>query len=1384
MVQKLQGFYLTLFFIIGSCFYSKAEIPQQYRFSVLDNHSGLTHNQVNCFFKDRRGYIWIGTGSGLNRYNGYQLDVFRNDPSDSSSIRGNIIISIFEDPKGFVWIETDNGYSIYDPVKEIFSGAVVDFLIPYNLPTNDINDIYKDEEGNYWFIQNGVGITKYNPLNKKSTTLTQVNGSKNTLHNNIVAGMDNNSEGDYWVLYENGMLEKLDGESLKVIEQIDFIYQKYNGQQFDYKFLVDGDNDLWIYLPSSERGIYYFNDAEDTFLKLQKGVSKQSLNSNLVTGAVEESRGKIWIGTDHGGINVVNKEDFSIDYIFHNSENPKSLVHNSIYSLYKDKDDIIWIGAYKNGVNYYHKNIIRFNHFKNYASQPTSLPFDDVNRFAEDEKGNLWIGTNGGGLLYFDREKGTFKRYRHDPEDPNSISADVIVSLLVTKDNNLWIGTYHGGLSKFDGEEFTHYNTQSKAPYHLPDDNIWELFEDSKGNIWIGTVGVGVLKLNPSTGEFRHYKPDESSETIDNSYVAAIEEDEFGRIWIGGNEGIDIIYPGNGKIVHFANEKGNGNSLPSNTVFSIFKDSQKRIWVATEEGLALYSNENFSSKITIGDGLPHHAVLTILEDNDNNLWLGTPNGLANIIFEEGEGLSFKIRKYEESDGLQEMVFNENAAFKTSKGQLIFGGPNGFNMFDPSKLLLNSNTPKVVFTDFKLFGESLAVGQKVGDRVILPKSLAFIEDITLKHDENFFSVEFAALSFFQPEKNRYKYKLLGFDKIWHYGDNNNRSITYTNLDPGNYELIVIASNNDGSWNESGKSLKITVLAPFWKTGEAYALYSLLILAGLYLGRRIMLQRERAKFRIEQERREAKQMHDLDLMKIRFLTNVSHEFRTPLSLILAPIEKMLEKNGESVYQKQFEMIHRNARRLLNLVNQLLDFRKIELDGIKLHLSEGNVVKFIEESVHSFSDLSEKKNIRLSFQSNVEELKTSFDMDKLEKVLFNLLSNAFKFTPEDGEIQVEVNCLENDSGSEGIKILEIKVKDSGIGIPADMQDKIFERFFRNDLPSSMVNQGSGIGLSITKEFVRLQGGTITVDSVLGSGSCFTVNIPVKEMQRVVVGTKRQNEQRLTETKDEDSASVAKIENRGSSKKPAILIVEDNEDFRFYLRDNLDVHFNIIEAKNGIEGWQKALSEMPDLIVSDLMMPEMDGIEFCQKIKKDSRTSHIPFVLLTARSAEEQKLKGLNIGANDYVTKPFNFEILLSRLKNLISQQNLLHKILEKKISVQTSDVDITSLDDKLIREAIKLVEGNITDPDFSVEILSKELGMSRANLYKKLVSLTGQSPLEFIRKIRLQRAAQYLEKSQLTVAEVAYKVGFNSPKYFTKYFKKEFNISPSLYGEDKEP
>jgi len=668
-----------------------------------------------------------------------------------------------------------------------------------------------------------------------------------------------------------------------------------------------------------------------------------------------------------------------------------------------------------------------------------------------------------------------------------------------------------------------------------------------------------------------------------------------------------------------------------------------------------------------------------------------------------------------------------------------------------------------------------VGEEINGRVLLQQSLPHLESINLKYKENVFSIEFASLDFSHSNRDKYAYMLQGFNSDWLYADGSQRRATYTNLDPGHYVFKVKILSADGVWSEV-KTLKINVAPPFWRTPLAYIIYVLMIIGILLLARKISLERIHMKFEMRQQRREAERAHALDQLKTKFFTNVSHEFRTPLSLIISPLDKIIKNTDDEDQKKQLHLVHRNAKRLLNLVNQLLDFRKIEVQGLKLHPSIGDIVQFTQDISYSFSDIAEKKGIQFSFSSNTDALEIYFDKDKIEKILFNLLSNAFKYTHNNGNVSVRLIYTPR-SNEEEDGTLAIEVEDTGIGIPADKHEKIFERFFQTDVPESMVNQGTGIGLAITKEFVKLHSGVITVKSEPENGTCFTVTLPARKIHEPSVYST------ATPVLIEDGAQIVFEESQGNGKKKTIVIVEDNEDLRFYLKENLRGQYHIEETTNGKEGWERIKLVNPDLVVSDIMMPLMDGIELARKIKNDTLTAHIPVILLTAMGSEEKQIEGFQAGVNDYITKPFTFEILASRIKNILAQQKLLKKRFKKQIKVNPSEVTVTPVDEKFLKQALEVVEKSMDNPDFSVEDFSREMCMSRKALYNKILSLTGKAPLEFIRSIRLKRAAQLLEKSGMSVSEIAYEVGFNNPKNFTKYFKEEFKVLPSQYLATKE-
>jgi signal transduction histidine kinase/ligand-binding sensor domain-containing protein len=1164
-----------------------------YRFSRIDANNGLSHNRIKTFFKDSRGFMWFGTVSGLNRYDGYTLRVFRNDPRDSTTIINDDINKMFEDHEGRIWIATWSGLDIYDPVTETFRHNPDKILKTLSIPEGNIQDIQRDRNGNYWFVHATQGLFRYTPKTQTTLHVTHQPNDPLSLSGSYLSQLGEDGNGNLWIIHRNGVFEKLDPVSLKVTYRNTALRDAMADQLLDYRFLIDRDNDLWFFIPDINKGIFYFNTQSLALQPVHQSSGTIRLNANIVRDIIQDNNGFIWVGTDHGGINLIDKQNNSVQYILYQPEYENSLSQNSINTLYKDNEGIIWVGTFKGGVNFYHKDNIRFPLYRHPASKTSSLPVNDINSLAEDHEGNVWIGTNGAGLIYFDRKKNTFKQYLHDPKDPNSLSNNVIVSLYVDHQKKLWIGTYYGGLNIFDGKRFTRWYHHPGDTTTIADDSIWEIYEDSRHRLWIGTLTRGVDVFDANRKKIRSYQTGKPN-SIHANYIPAFLEDAEGNMWIGTGYGVDVIDKQTGAITHYLSETNNPSSLSNNSIMALHQDHRGWIWIGTHGGLNLFNADTKTFRAyKIQDGLPHHSILAIEEDEDHSLWLSTPNGLSHMVVVNNDihNPVVQFYNYDESDGLQGRQFNESASLRLRSGEMAFGGANGFNLFHPKDIRLNERKPNVILTDLQVFNKSVSIRQPVNGSVLLQKSISLTDEIILRPGDNLFSLEFAALSYLHAEKNQYRYKLEGFHNDWLSTHPGQRSVTFTNLDPGSYTFRVIASNNDGIWNEEGAQLKITVLPPFWKTRTAFVLYVAVVLGALFVTRRLIQQRERMKFAIVQERQEAQRLHELDMMKIKFFTNVSHEFRTPLTLILTPIEKILKHTKDPEQVSQFQLIQRNAKRLLNLVNQLLDFRKLEVQEIRFNPSEGDMVSFIKETVYSFSDLSEKKDIRLEFHSSMQSLETIFDQDKLEKILFNLLSNAFKFTPEHGTVAVQLNCYQHP----GEGYVEIVVKDTGIGIPADKLDKIFERFFQHDLPRSMVNQGSGIGLSITREFVRIHGGTIIVESEVGKWSTFTVRLPVKDVtvHHAVLASQAVQLPALP-------AEEPVFEGSGNGRLPTLLLVEDNEDFRFYLKDNLKQQYRIIEARDGQEGWDKVLKTLPDLVVTDVMMPELNGMELCLKIKK----------------------------------------------------------------------------------------------------------------------------------------------------------------------------------------
>jgi signal transduction histidine kinase/ligand-binding sensor domain-containing protein/DNA-binding response OmpR family regulator len=1363
-----------------------------YQFSHLNIANGLSDNQVNAIFKDRKGFMWFGTLSGLNRYDGHEFKIFKHNSKDSSSIPDGYIVDIFEGPEKELWIASGGGFSIYNPLTEKFESFQDKHFIKYKIPKGYLRGVKTNSSGKLYFQIENLGIFCYDPKANATIRYGHQKGVPNSLYADQISDFIDDEKGNLWVIYTSGVLDKFNLKNRRVTNRYFAINKRFGEQVNSFNLNRDGEGNIFIYSRGNPFGLYYLNAASDQFSYFGKKQDHSGLSSNNVSKVIEGSDGKIWIGTDHGGINILDKNTHRLTYILSKEDDPKGLIDNSVAALYKDNNGIVWVGTYKKGISYYHKSIYKFP-LNQYLTGKNALN-EDVNSFAEDNKGNLWIGTNGDGLLYLNRSTGEIKRYRNNPASSNSLSSDIVISLKVDHSGILWIGTYLGGLDSFDGQKFTNFK-HTADPSSISDNRIYALLEDSANRLWVGTLNGGLNLLDRNTGKFKHFNPSVKN-TLNAYVVTCLYEDRNKNILVGTTAGVNILDAKTAKFSYLKNNNRDTNSLIQGVVNSIANDSRGWIWIGTREGISIYNPAsrkftNLNEEI----GLPENTVLSLIEDEDHNIWYSSLKGLYKIsVIAQEKTYKFRYSKYNKSDGLQNTQFNINAVLKTKAGELVFGGPNGFNIFRAGQIKNSQFPSALVMTDLEVFYHKVNVGESINRNIILPETITELKNLTLTYKENIFSVQFALLNYFNPQEVIYKYNLEGFDKRWLTVPSESRKATFTNLNPGEYVLRVKAFNENNAALLAESQLKITILPPFWRTTWAYILYVLAFGCLLLfirsrginkLKREFALVQERIQARQlrEQDRKEAERLRELDLLKIKFLTNLSHEFRTPISLILAPVDKLLIESKENGRYGQLAMIKRNARRLLNLVNQLLDFRKMEEHELKLNRSDGEIVSFIKEATDSFYDLAERKQIKLTFKSTIENLYVSYDQDKVERILFNLLSNAFKFTPSGGTVGVELQKL--DDQQEGDRVsLELKVIDSGIGIPKDRLEKIFERFFQHETSSSILNQGSGIGLSITKEFVKMHSGEIKVESEPDFGSIFTVSLslisvgPTEEEQNDPQNTDQPNpEHDGNEEKKESPDRRLRIK-----KAPVILLVEDNDDFRFYLKDNLGLFYNILEAANGKEGWQKALALHPDLIVSDISMPKMNGTELCGKLKSDERTKHIPIILLTALTGEEEQLKGLEIGANDYMTKPFNFEILHSKIKNLLTQNQTLKKTYSRQVSMASPEMEIESDDVKFLNTALLYIEDNLHKPQLSVEDLSKHMVISRVSLYRKCLRVTGKTPIDFIRSVKLEKAAVLLEKSSKTISEICYMVGFSTPNYFAKAFREKYQVLPSEYRAKK--
>lgn len=1324
-------------------------VAQSYQFKHLEVSDGLSNNSVNTICKDRDGFMWFGTTTGLNRYDGYTFKIYQHAENDPGSLPDNYITDIVEMPDGRFWVNTGRGYVLFDKEQDCFITDVTGFM--KNLESGGVPEqVFVDREGNTCLSVAGEGCYRYKEGGKR-LFFSYV---EHSLPEHGVTQIAECSDG-LLLIYNTGLLVCLDRATLAIKWKSDEI-KKYipAGKTIEFSLFVDRDNCIWAY---SLMGIWAYDCGTKSW-RTDLTAIWSSRPDVIIHAVAQDIEGRIWVGKDYDGIDVLEKETGKVTSLVAHDDNGRSLPHNTIYDLYADRDGIMWVGTYKKGVSYYSESIFKFNMYE----------WGDITCIEQADENRLWLGTNDHGILLWNRSTGKAEPFWRDAEGqlPNPV-----VSMLKSKDGKLWVGTFNGGLYCMDGSRVRSY--KEGVGNTLASNNVWALVEDDKGRIWIASLGGGLQCLEPVSGTFETYTSSNSA-LLENNVTSLCWVDNNTLFFGTANQGVGMMDMRTREIKKIQGQSGNVK-LSNDAVNHVYKDSRGLVWIATREGLNVYDTRRhvFLDLSSVAEA-KGNFIAAITEDQERNMWVSTSRKVIRVtVASDGKGsYLFDSRAYNSEDGLQNCDFNQRSIKTLHNGIIAIGGLYGVNVFAPDHIRYNKMLPNVMFTGLSLFDEAVKVGQSYGGRVLIEKELNDVENVEFDYKQNIFSVSFASDNYNLPEKTQYMYKLEGFNNDWLTLPLGVHNVTFTNLAPGKYVLRVKAINSDGYVGIKEATLGIVVNPPFWMSWWAYLLYAVGLVIVLFLARYRMLKREREKFHLQQIENEVAKNEEINNMKFRFFTNVSHELRTPLTLIISPLEGMLKETTDELQSTRLQLMYRNAQRLLHLVNQLLDFRKGEMSTHQLSLSEGDIISYVHSVCNSFLLMADKKHIQFSFFSGIDTFSMAFDADKVGKIVMNLLSNAFKFTPEGGRVTV---MIEHVAGTPDI--LEIKIADTGIGISDVDKEHIFERFYQAGHKGVEETTGNGIGLSLVRDFVTLHEGEVKVFDNIGIGSVFVIQFPVKHVETQV----QLPEETGMPAGDEEDKEMKEEAREEMERKnfPLLLIVDDNEDFRIFMRYSLELQYRVKLAVNGKEAWEMMQEELPDLVISDVMMPQMDGNELCRLIKQDKRTAHIPVILLTARQNTEAKLEGLQTGADDYVTKPFNMTILVLRIRKLIELSRY-HRVTQGMIDPAPSEIVITSLDEKLIEKAIKYVEDNMSRTELSVEELSRELGMSRVHLYKKLLQITGKTPIEFIRVIRLKRAAQLLRESQLHVSEVAFEVGFNNPKYFSRYFKDEFGVLPSVYQE----
>lgn len=1305
---------IKLFLIIALIGVNSIDISGEnsYTFYHLTTEDGLSNNSVKAILRDSHGFLWIGTEFGLNRYDGYGFKTFLAQPNIPNTMTANNVLGLQEDGLKNIWIDFGDSYAVYNSEKDNFITDINPILEKLSVKTNGNRKIYVDKRKNL-FVITPKQIYFYNVAAKK----LNIYKSPKFNFSNIEVSDD---LGNLYIVDSKDFCWQMEKKSGKFNIIALPTASDFNYQNKRTKIFADSGGGLWLYSGKEE----YVNFRQTNSSQWQKIYLNSSIKSqNNIFSIVEGDNGQIWIATDHKGLFLYDKSTSSLINITSNSLSPTSIASNYVASILVDNTGTLWVGYIKNGISFFNESFQNFINVQNDKCR-------NISRIVELRNGNILLGTDGDGVYV--------KNYKTNAVIKLPIPNTAITALFEDNKGHIWIGTYQYGLYCFYHNKLKHFTTTNS---NLSSDNIWGIIEDKYENLWIGTLDGKIHKYNINDNTNYFETPFKDTRSVSGMFY-----DGDKTIYAATGYGLTIIdIEKNTNQVFLGNKKGN-QQLNQLQISIVYKDRRNHLWIGTNAGLTIWDLKKDSlSYFDISDGLSGNIIRGIAEDNSHNIWVTTSKGLSVIMLDNNNRIRI-CRNFSIRDGIKNDYFNNNAICKLKNGNILAGTTDGYTIINPLKVAVRKEpSARIYLTKLIVANTVINVDSVYNGHVILNKSIESMSELNLKYNDRLVTLEFTTVDLINANKVKYRYKIDGFTNQWVTTIRN--EIVITSLPTGKYRLLIEACNSEGIWNNEAKVLLINVAPPFYYSSWAVMLYILVALAIvlflIYRGQR------RHQMKLEQQ---------INEMKLRFFTNISHDLRTPLTLIITPLQTLLKDITDDSLKKKLEVMFKNAQQLLSLINSLLDFRKLDVGAEVLHLKPGNIVDLVREIYSLFAVYATERKINFILNNSHENLWVEYDQDKMYKSIVNLLSNAFKYTPNGGIIKLNLFIVETD--------VCISVSDNGIGISNEDKELVFNRFYQTSNNSRKT--GSGIGLHIVSEYIKLHKGSIDITDNKPSGCIFTLRFPLIETTAVKVTSE---DEYVEEYQDPQHEEIY-------PQMPVLLFVDDNQDLCEFIHDNLMNDYSVLIANDGQEALAFLTQNDVNIVVSDIMMPVMDGIELCRQIKTNIEWSHIPVILLTAKTADEHKIEGLEIGADDYVTKPFNLDILKLRILKFFEWSLKSHKTFNQKLEVKPSEITISSLDEKLIEKAIQTVETNIGDPDFSVEVLCEVLGLSHSHLYRKLIAITGKSPLEFIKLVRLKRGKQLLEKSQLQISQIAFQVGFNSPKRFAKQFREEFGMSPSEY------